>query len=159
MQVQTRAARSGCATGTTKRATASRLSRDAVHALATGRVALAPEKPSQGRRSLSRFPVSGPQGFWPMELNISWGSKQSPSHSFRFQDLRLLADRRGSIWFGVVLATRCHPPCERGVQNVGSEEISSVGWHHDDLQFVRETFGDDFLDQHRILLEHSRFTL
>jgi hypothetical protein len=38
-------------------------------------VALAPEKPSQGRRSLSRFPASGPQGFWPVELNIRSGSK------------------------------------------------------------------------------------
>jgi hypothetical protein len=53
-----------------KRASASRQSRDAVHALATGRVALSWEVPSQGRRSLSRFPASGPQGFWPVELNL-----------------------------------------------------------------------------------------
>ena len=58
-----------------KRTIASRQSRDAVSALATGRVALAVEEPSQGRRSLSRFPASGPQGFWPVELNIQVGSK------------------------------------------------------------------------------------
>jgi hypothetical protein len=33
------------------------------------------ENPSQGRRSLSRFPASGPQGFWPMELNFLAGPK------------------------------------------------------------------------------------
>jgi len=43
----------------------------AVRALATGRVALAWEDPSQGRRSLSRIPACGPQGFWPVELNFS----------------------------------------------------------------------------------------
>jgi hypothetical protein len=43
---------------------------DADRALTTGRVALALERPSQGRRSLSRFPASGPQGFWPVELNL-----------------------------------------------------------------------------------------
>jgi len=43
--------------------------------LATGQVALAGEKPSQGRRSLSRFPASGLQGFWPVESNIRAGSK------------------------------------------------------------------------------------
>src|SRR4029077_15094133 len=55
---------------TSKRTTATRLTPDAVRALATGRVALALGKPSQGRRSLSRFPASGPQGFWPVELNL-----------------------------------------------------------------------------------------
>ena len=54
---------------TAERASASRLIRDAARALATGRVALASENPSQGRRSLSRFLESGPQGFWPVELN------------------------------------------------------------------------------------------
>ncbi len=64
------------------------------------------EKPSQGRRSLSRFPASGPQGFWPVELNLKWGSRQNgkPSPSFRFQDLRLLACGRGTILFSVIAA-------------------------------------------------------
>ncbi len=60
-----------CATQAPERASAPRLCRDAVRALATGRVALAFGKPSQGRRSLSRIPASGPQGFWPAELNLN----------------------------------------------------------------------------------------
>jgi hypothetical protein len=28
------------------------------------------EEPSQGRRSLSRIPASGPQGFLPVEFNL-----------------------------------------------------------------------------------------
>jgi hypothetical protein len=67
-------AKSGCATKTAKRTTASRSDleshRDADRALATGRVALTLGKPSQRRRSLFRFPASGPQGFWPVGLNI-----------------------------------------------------------------------------------------
>jgi len=53
-----------------ERTSAPRQSRDAARALTTGWVALALEKPSQGRRSLSRIPASGPQGFLPVEFNL-----------------------------------------------------------------------------------------
>ena len=62
-----------------KRATAFRLSRNAARALATGRVALAQEMPSQGRRSLSRLPANAPQGFWPVELNVISSSGFAPA--------------------------------------------------------------------------------
>jgi hypothetical protein len=145
---KTRKARSGCATRTAIRAPAPRLGRDAVRALATGRVGLASENPSQGRRSLSRFPASGPQGFWPVELNLRSGSKSPMRHgalaaarrvhsiSFRFHDLRLLAAGRRTILFVVIRIVRAHPARERGAQNVGGEEIAPVSRHHDDLQFV-----------------------
>src|SRR4029077_2565356 len=96
-----------CAHKTAERASASRSDllslRDAVRALATGRVALVREVPSQGRRSLSRSPASGPQGFWPMELNLKSGSTLAAasvprkcrflSASLRFHYLRQLACR------------------------------------------------------------------
>jgi hypothetical protein len=62
----------------TERASAPRFCRDAGCALATGQVALAGEEPSQGRRSLSRFPASGLQGFGPVELNLFWAPLLNP---------------------------------------------------------------------------------
>jgi len=53
-----------------ERTSAPRQSRDAARALTTGWVTPALEKPSQGRRSLSRIPASGPQGFLPVEFNL-----------------------------------------------------------------------------------------
>lgn len=120
----------------TKRASAPRMSRGAVCALATGRAAFAFGNSSQGRRSLSGFPTNGPQGFWPMELNLSSDSKRSPFPSFRLHDLRLLSAGRGDLLITVVHAVRECPTGERRSQDVRGEEIPPVGRHHDNLQFV-----------------------
>jgi hypothetical protein len=114
---KTRKARSGCATRTAIRAPAPRLGRDAVRALATGRVGLASENPSQGRRSLSRFPASGPQGFWPVELNLRSGSKSPMRHgalaAARRAPLHLISFSRSAPACGRTQdhLVRCHPYC------------------------------------------------
>src|SRR5216684_6382399 len=44
-------------------------------------------------------------------------------------------------------------------QHVIGEEIPAVDGHHHDLQFVRKPLGDNFLNQHGVLLQHGSLEL
>src|SRR5271167_2176348 len=110
---------------------------------------------------------SHPPGFWPVFV----GSVQAHPLELLWPACQLLLRRGGchrrSI-VGIVLSIRGGAGvvvrvggliAEGGAHHVGGEEIFAVHRHHHDLKLVGQTFGDDLLDQHGILLQDAGFVL
>src|SRR5208337_3919267 len=60
---------------------------------------------------------------------------------------------------GSVAIVISHAIAEGRAQDIGSEEVLAVDRHHHDLELVGKPLGDNFLDQHGVLLEHGGFKL